>query len=74
MNLNKVIVSLLMAFVGVMFVINITPEIETAISGASITNAFTSALVDMAEWVIPVGAIVAIFYGVFKLFGGRRGG
>ena len=69
--MRRVLVMLLLAFVGLMFVINITPEIETAVASENITNAFTTALVDMSAWVLPVGAMVALFYGIFKLLKGR---
>lgn len=74
MSLKRIVVAILLAFVGIMFVINVTPEIESSVTSANITNSFTSNMVDMAKWLIPIGAIVGIFYGVFRLFRESRKG
>lgn len=71
MSLKKLVTSILLAFVGVMFIVNVTPMIESQVNSANITNALTKALIDMAAWVLPVGGIIATFYGVFKLFQGK---
>lgn len=73
MSLRKLVVSLLLAFVGLMFIINVTPEIESQISSANITNGFVSSMVDMGEWLLPIGGIIGVFYGIFRLFESRRG-
>lgn len=70
MALKKVVVSLLLAFVGIIFVLQITPQIENGIVTTNITNTFTIAMLNMAKWLLPVGAIIGIFYGVFRMFGG----
>ena len=71
MSLNKIVTAMLLAFVGMMFVINIAPEIETQVSSANITNTFVSAMVDMGAWLLPIGGIIGVFYGIFRLFKGR---
>lgn len=73
MSLRKIVVALLLAFVGLMFVVNITPEIEGNVSSANITSSFVSSMVDMAKWLIPIGGIIGLFYGIFRLFEGGRG-
>jgi hypothetical protein len=70
MSFKKLVVGILLAFVGVMFIVYVTPEIESGIDTANITNGLVVALLNMAAWIIPVGGIVGCFYGVFKLFGG----
>lgn len=70
MSLKKIVVALLLGYVGFMFIIKFTPTIEQDVSSANITNTLTSGMVDMGAWLLPVGAIVGIFYGIFKLFGG----
>lgn len=74
MSLQKVIVAILVAFIGVIFIVNITPTMETTITTANITNTFTSSMIDMFKWLIPVGGLVGIAYGIFRLFGGGGGG
>jgi len=76
-NVSRIITVVMLAFVGLMLIIYITPEIETAITAAStdITNTFVIAMLGIAEWLIPIAAIMALFFGLFKLFkGGGRGG
>lgn len=73
MSLRKLVVGILLGFVGLMFIIYVTPEIEAEVSSANISNSFVSAMVDMAEWLLPIGGIVGVFYGVFRLFEGQRG-
>jgi hypothetical protein len=70
MSFKKLVVGILLAFVGVMFIVYVTPQIEEGIDTANITNGLVVALLNMASWLIPVGGIVACFYGVFKLFSG----
>lgn len=70
MSLKKVVTAILLAFIGVIFIIQMTPQIESNVSSANITNSFTSAIVDMAAWLLPVGGLIGVFYGVFRLFGG----
>ena len=72
MSLKKIVTSMLLAFVGLLFVMEIGPIIETGITGYAGTNTFVIAILGMAEWLIPVGALVGIFYGVFRLMGGKR--
>lgn len=72
MSLKKIVTSLLLAFVGIMFVMEIGPIIETGIGGYAGSNTFVIAILDIAEWLVPVGALVGIFYGVFRLMGGKR--
>lgn len=74
MNLKKLITSILLAYIGLMFVFNITPEIQAGIDSANLTG-FVLVMATMAGWLLPTGAIIGIFYGIFKLFsGGGKGG
>lgn len=73
-NIQVVMSSLIIAFVALLFVINVTPTIETEITSANITNTFTSSMIDMASWLLPVGGIVAVFYGIFTMFRNRGNG
>lgn len=61
-----------------MFLIYITPEIQSAVSVATdnetgtITNTFVVAMLNMGAWLLPVGGIIGIFYGIFRLFTSGR--
>lgn len=68
MSFRKLVVGILLAFVGIMFIVYVTPQIEAGIDTANISNGLVVALLNMAGWLIPVGGIVGCFYGVFKLF------
>lgn len=68
MSLKRIVVAMLLAFIGFMFMINFIPMIEN-VSTANITNPLTKTIADMGIWILPVGGIIGIFYGVFKLFG-----
>lgn len=68
MSLKRVVVAILLAFVGFMFIVGVTPQIES-VSTANITNPITSMLANMAIWLLPVGGIIGVFYGIFRLFG-----
>jgi len=73
MNIGRIVSVVMLAFVGLMLIIYITPEIEGAITGATgITNTFVIAMLGIAEWLIPIAAIMALFFGLFKLFKGGR--
>jgi lipopolysaccharide export LptBFGC system permease protein LptF len=73
MSLNKLVTAIMLAFVGLMFIVNITPEITATIEAAvapgtgTITNTFVVAMLTMAEWLMPVGALIGVFYGIFRL-------
>lgn len=71
-SLSKLVTTLLLAFVGLMFVIEVGPQIETAVLGYTGTNAFVEAILGMASWILPVGALVGIFYGIFRMMGGGK--
>lgn len=68
-SLKRIVVAILLAFIGFIFVINFVPMIED-VSTANITNPLTRTIADMGIWVLPVGGIIGVFYGVFRLFGG----
>lgn len=67
-SLSKIVVSMLLGFVGLMFLMYFIPELEDGISSANVTNSFVAALMDMGIWLLPIGGIIGIFYGVFRLF------
>lgn len=68
-SLKRVVVAILLAFVGFIFIIKFVPTIES-VSTANITNDFTKTIADIGIWLLPVGGLIGVFYGVFKLFGG----
>jgi hypothetical protein len=72
MSFRKLVVGILLAFVGIMFIVYVTPQIENGIDTANITNGLVIALLNMSAWLIPVGGIVGCFYGVFKLFSASK--
>lgn len=47
-------------------------DLVFSVYGTSSTNTLTQALLRMSIWLIPVAALMAIFYGVFKLMGRGR--
>jgi hypothetical protein len=63
---------MVVAFVGLLFVMQIAPEIETAIAATTITNTITLSILDIAEWVVPIGAIVGVLFMVFRQFQSRK--
>lgn len=66
--IKGVLVGIIVIYVGIMFVVTMTPTLESDISSANITAPMTSSLVDMAEWVVPVLAIVGLFIAAFAMF------
>lgn len=72
--LTALLSSLIIAFIALIFIVQFTPMVETDVSSANITNNFTSSMIDMAVWILPVGGIVAVFYGIFSMFRGRNNG
>ena len=73
-NLKALMTTIIIAFIALIFIVQFTPTIETNVSSANITNTFTSSMVDMAVWILPVGAVVGVIFGIIKLFGGGRKG
>jgi len=65
--LKGIITGIILIFVGIMFVVGITPDFEASVDSANITNSTTSTLIDMSEWIIPVLAIVGLMLGGFAL-------
>lgn len=72
MNPGRILSVMVVAFVGLLIVMQITPEIESEIAGTTITNTITLSILDIAEWVIPIGAIVGVLFMVFRQFQSRR--
>lgn len=70
-SVGTLIQTIILAFVAFIFIISFTPTIEGT-STANISNSFTKSMAEMAKWVIPVGAIVGVLYGVFRLFQSSR--
>lgn len=73
MSLIKgIFLGIIVIYISLMFIINMTPTLETDVSSANITNPMTSTLIDMSVWIVPVLAIVGIIaagFGYFKLHG-----
>lgn len=72
--IKGVFVGIIVIYIAIMFIVQMTPTMESDISSANITNPMTSSLVDMSEWIIPVLAIVGVIiagFAAFKLRGGR---
>lgn len=57
----------ILCFVAVMFVLGIGPQLETAITATTISNTFTLAILDLLEWGIPIGLLVAALMWSIKL-------
>lgn len=75
MSLIKgVFTGIIIIYIAIMFIVNMTPTMEEDISSANITNPMTSSLIDMSEWVIPVLAIVGIILAGFAFFKMRKAG
>lgn len=73
-SLNRLISMLILAFVAIQFVFQMTPSIESGTNTDNITNPFTKSMGGMVGWLLPVGAIVVIILGVVDMFkGGGRG-
>lgn len=72
-QLKAVFSGIIIIFIAIMFIVQITPTMESNISSANISNETTSMLVDMSEWVVPTLALVGIILGGFAFFKGRRG-
>jgi len=66
--MKGVFTGVILIFIIIMFIIGITPEMETSINSANITNPVTSTLVDMSEWVIPVLAIGGVLVAGAGIF------
>lgn len=73
-QLKAVFSGIIIIFIAIMFVVQITPTMESSISSANITNTTTSMLVDLTEWVIPVLALVGLILGGFAFFRSRNKG
>lgn len=70
-DITAILGAVVVLFVGMLFIVNLTPEIETQITSANITNTMTKSLVDMSEWAIPVGGIGALIFGAILLLRGQ---
>lgn len=73
-QLKAVFSGIIIIFIAIMFIVQVTPTMESSISSANITNATTSMLVDMSEWVVPVLALVGVILGAFAFFKTRYKG
>ena len=60
----------IMAFIAIMFVLGIGPELETAIGATTITNTFTLAILNLVEWALPIGLLVGAIVWSIKLIRG----
>lgn len=72
--IKGVFLGIIVIYVALIFIVQMTPTLETDVSSANITNPMTSTLIDMSVWVVPVLAIVGIFiagFAFFKLGKGR---
>lgn len=74
--IKGVFLGIIVIYIAIMFIINMTPQMESDITSANISNSLTSSLVDMSEWIIPVLAIVGVIiagFGFFRMRGRGRG-
>ena len=69
-KLTQLITAGILCFIGIMFVLGIGPDLETAIGATTITNTFVLAVLGIAEWAIPVGMIVGSIMWAIKLVRG----
>lgn len=69
-SMKKIVVTILLAYIGFMFIIKFVPQIE-GVDTDNITNDMTKWAADLGIWVLPVGGLIGLFYGVFKLFEGK---
>lgn len=72
--IKGVFLGIIVIYIAIMFIVNMTPQMESDISSSNITNPMTASLVDMSEWIIPVLAIVGIIiagFAFFRMRGGR---
>lgn len=72
MNIGRLFEYLILALVGLMFIIEFAPELETAITGFTGTNTFVIALLGISEWVVPVSGIAAIVVWGTRMIGGIK--
>jgi hypothetical protein len=69
-----VISMVILSFVLLMFVIGFVPTIQTAIEGFTTTLPVVAAIVNIAAWLIPVGAVIAAIMLVVRYMGyGHKG-
>lgn len=69
MSLNKLVTTILLAFVGIMFLLYVSPEITTQIETQSANmTGMVKPFFSMAIWLLPVGGMIGIFYGIFRMF------
>ena len=73
-QLKAVFSGIIIIFIAIMFIVQMTPTMESNISSANITNATTSMLVDMSKWVVPVLAIIGVIMGGFAFLKTRGQG
>lgn len=74
MKVDRIITGVILAFVVIMFLLQMVPELETEIGATTITNTFVLAMLDMMIWILPVAAIVAVIVLLFRLVKSRSGG
>ena len=75
-QIKAVFVGIIVIFICLMFIVEVTPMIETGVTSANISNPTTSMLIDMLVWVVPVLAIVGVIMAGFAMFKlrGKGGG
>jgi len=67
-NIAGIFTFSIMGLIGLMFIMEFVPELETAATGFTSTSTIVAAMVDMSVWIIPIVAIVSIILvGVKKL-------
>lgn len=76
-NLSALISSLVLIFVGFMFILKFTPVLETGAATTNITDTTTLGFVQMVPWIAPVLGLIALILGAVALISvgrsGRRG-
>jgi hypothetical protein len=74
MKLKAIITFMLLGYIAMMWISEMTPDMEGSVSTANITNSMTASSIDMAVWIIPVLAAVAVIVsGLRQFLSGRKG-
>lgn len=66
--IKGIFLGIIVIYIALMFIVNMTPTLESDVSSANITNPMTSTLIDMSVWIVPVLAIVGIIAAGFAFF------
>lgn len=72
MNLTKIVVTILLGLVVVMFLIGVTPVLDDAITagvgtGLSIDDPILNVMFPLIPWLLPAAAIVGVILGAVHM-------